>query len=50
VAAAVAETAREKDQLEEWILERVKDGEALGGLYPSDATTLARFRADIKGD
>jgi regulator of RNase E activity RraA len=50
VAATVAENAREKDQLEEWILERVNDGEALHGLYPSEATTLARFRADIKGD
>jgi regulator of RNase E activity RraA len=47
VARSIAETAREKDQFEEWILGRVKEGEPLGGLYPPDEATRARFAAEI---
>lgn len=45
LAASVADSAWEKDRLEEWTLERVRAGESLHGLYPPDEATQARFEA-----
>ncbi len=43
---AVIETGREAERLESWILERVRKGRKLPGLYPPDEETLAQFRRD----
>jgi regulator of RNase E activity RraA len=42
---AVAGQAREQERLEAWIMEEVRNGHALPGLYPPDAENKARFEA-----
>jgi len=41
----VASLGPEQEKLENWILEEVKRGAALSGLYPPDEGNLARFHA-----
>jgi regulator of RNase E activity RraA len=45
LAAEVAETAAERERMEEWIIERVREGRPLKGTYPPDEKTLAEYRA-----
>ena len=49
LAAEIAQPAAEQEELEGFILERVRAGAALPGTYPPDDTTLAAFRATQKG-
>ncbi len=46
MAAAVAEKATEKERLERFLLQRLKDGAPLDGTYPPDEATLALYRAN----
>ncbi len=46
MAASVAEAAVEQEQFEEWVVQQVKGGVPLPGLYPPDAETRARYLAD----
>jgi regulator of RNase E activity RraA len=45
LAAEIAEPAAEQEELERFLLERVRAGAALPGTYPPDAATLAAFRS-----
>jgi regulator of RNase E activity RraA len=45
MADSVVVEALEKHHLEEWILERVRSGESLEGLYPPNERTKERFKA-----
>jgi regulator of RNase E activity RraA len=45
LVAAVADEAREQEQLEGWIMSRVEAGVALPGLYPPDEENKARYAA-----
>jgi regulator of RNase E activity RraA len=50
-AALVEETAalgQEQERLEAWILEEVKKGAALPGLYPPNAENQARYKAHAR--
>ena len=39
----------EQERLENWILEQVRQGAELPGLYPANEANLARFRAETRG-
>ncbi len=45
MAADIAAAAAEKERLERFLLERLKNGAPLDGTYPPDADTLAAYRA-----
>jgi regulator of RNase E activity RraA len=45
LAAEVADVAEERERLEEWVVERVREGRPLKGTYPPDEATLAEYRA-----
>ena len=45
MAAEVAELAVEQERLEGWIMEEIKRGTPLPGLYPANAETQARYEA-----
>jgi regulator of RNase E activity RraA len=45
LAEEVAHDAAEQEQLEAWILEEVRGGRGIFGLYPPDADTRARYEA-----
>ena len=45
MAEAVADAAEEKEDLERFLLARLKDGAPLDGTYPPDQATLAAYRA-----
>jgi len=45
LADEVARDAAEQEQLESWILNEVKAGKGIFGLYPPDAETRARYQA-----
>lgn len=45
LAARVAETARARDRLEAYVLQRIKSGESLRGVYPPNERTLAEYDA-----
>ncbi|MES2533821.1 MAG: ribonuclease activity regulator RraA, partial [Pseudomonadota bacterium] len=42
---AVVEAAVEQERLESWIMQEVRQGAALPGLYPPNADNLARYEA-----
>lgn len=44
IASELAETCAERELLEEFVIERVRDGAPLAGTYPPDEATLAAFR------
>lgn len=44
----VVEIAFAQEQTESWILQQVKSGEPLNGLYPMSADNQARYEADVK--
>ncbi len=44
----VATVAVEQEHLEDWIMEEVKGGAALPGLYPPNDQNLARYRARMR--
>nr|WP_294522833.1 ribonuclease activity regulator RraA [uncultured Rhodopila sp.] len=46
--AEVAAVAAGQERLEEWIMDRVNDGEPLPGLYPPNAENRARYEAESK--
>lgn len=46
LAATVAEAAVEQERFEEWVVQQVKQGLPLPGLYPPDAATQARYLAE----
>lgn len=41
----VADIAEERERMEEWIIERVREGRALAGTYPPNEATMAEYRA-----
>lgn len=43
--AEVTEAALEQERMEAWIIEEVRAGKSLVGLYPPNAETLARYKA-----
>jgi hypothetical protein len=43
LATEIAEPAAEQEDLERFILQRVRDGSALPGTYPPDSATIAAF-------
>jgi regulator of RNase E activity RraA len=43
--ADVVETAVEQERFEAWIVEEIRNGAALPGVYPPNAETLARYKA-----
>jgi regulator of RNase E activity RraA len=45
LVGAVAEAAVEQERFEGWVMEEVRKGVALPGLYPPDAATKARYEA-----
>jgi len=45
LAAEVASIADERERMEEWIIERVREGRPLAGTYPPNDATLAEYRA-----
>ncbi len=47
LAPEVAAEAVEQEAFENWVIKEVKKGAALPGLYPPDANTRARYRAEI---
>lgn len=49
MAAEIAEAAAEKEALERFLLQRLKDGAPLDGTYPPDEATLAAYRASREG-
>lgn len=44
----VVEIALAQEQTESWILQQVKSGEPLNGLYPMSADNQARYETDVK--
>jgi regulator of RNase E activity RraA len=46
----VVEAGEEQEKLEAWIQGEAGGGRALGGLYPPNQETLARYRAWQEGD
>jgi regulator of RNase E activity RraA len=46
IAADVADEALEQEAFEAWVVEEVKKGTPLVGLYPPNAETQARYRAE----
>ncbi len=49
MAVEIAEAAAEKEALERFLLQRLKDGAPLDGTYPPDAATLDAYRASREG-
>ena len=49
MAHAVAEAAHEKEELEAFCAERLRQGAPLAGTYPPDEATIAAFRASRGG-
>jgi len=45
----VAATAAEQERMEEWIMNEVRNGASLPGLYPPNAENKARYEAWAKG-
>jgi regulator of RNase E activity RraA len=45
VAVKVAEAGLEQEQLERFVLDKIRDGAALPGVYPPNEDTLAEYRA-----
>jgi len=45
LAAEVARPAAEQEELERFVLEKIKDGAALPGTYPPNERTLAEYEA-----
>lgn len=45
VAAQVAEAGRDQEERERFLLEKVRNGAGLPGVYPPNATTLAEYEA-----
>jgi regulator of RNase E activity RraA len=45
----VVELAARKERFEEWVLQEVKSGATLPGLYPPNVETKARYEAEIAG-
>jgi regulator of RNase E activity RraA len=41
----VAKAAAETEQLEEYVLERIRAGASLDGVYPPNSATMADYRA-----
>ena len=48
IVAEVAAEAVEQERMEEWIMEEVRNGAKLPGLYPMNAETKARYEASKK--
>ncbi len=48
LAEEVANAGPEQERLESWILDQVRGGAQLTGLYPANAATLARFEEETK--
>jgi regulator of RNase E activity RraA len=48
LAEEVARLSAEQEELEAWLMEEVKSGRALPGLYPPNEETLARYNARKK--
>ena len=48
LAAEIAPAAAEQERMEAWILEEVKAGQRIFGLYPPDEATLQRYQAARK--
>ena len=48
LAAEIAPAAAEQERMEAWILEEVKAGQGIFGLYPPDEATLQRYQAGRK--
>ena len=46
MADAIADECVEQERLEAWIMVQVESGQALPGLYPSNAENKARYDAD----
>ena len=49
LATEIAEAAAEREVLEAFVVERVREGAPLAGTYPPDAGTLAQFEAWRRG-
>jgi hypothetical protein len=49
LAAEIAGDAAEQERLEAWILDEVRGGKGIFGLYPPDERTRARYEASQKG-
>jgi regulator of RNase E activity RraA len=47
LAEVVASAARYKEHFEDWVFDRVREGELLEGLYPPNEKTKARFAAEV---
>lgn len=45
LAAEVADVAEERERLEEWVVDRVREGRPLQGTYPPNEATMAEYRA-----
>jgi len=45
LAATIAEAAPEQERLEAWIMDEIRAGASLPGLYPPDAANRARYEA-----
>jgi regulator of RNase E activity RraA len=45
LAEEVARLGAEQEELEAWLMDEVKSGKALPGLYPPNEENLARFKA-----
>ncbi len=48
LAAQVAEEAVEQERLEDFVMDNVRQGESIFGLYPPDDDALARYQASKK--
>ncbi|NJM93107.1 MAG: hypothetical protein HC861_11335 [Rhodospirillaceae bacterium] len=48
LADEVARLGAEQEELEAWLMEEVKAGRTLPGLYPPNEETLARYKARKK--
>jgi regulator of RNase E activity RraA len=49
LAEEVARLGAEQEELESWLMDEVKAGKSLPGLYPPNEETLARYNARKKG-
>lgn len=49
LAEEVAHLGAEQEELEAWLMEEVKSGRPLPGLYPPNDETMARYKARKKG-
>jgi regulator of RNase E activity RraA len=45
LAEEVAQVASEREQLEEWVIARVREGRPLAGTYPPNEATIAEYNA-----